>query len=121
MSGEARDVLRSLAERREADHVAFEAVVEIVAQVAFQKKLLRVPVRGSKVANLYSPRRSSADTPHPPILHHPEELHLMFRVHGLEFIEKEVGFVSLREQSRAILLGTGEGSVTVAEELTLEK
>src|SRR5260370_13099101 len=89
MLGQRLDVLRPLAQRRDAKVDDVEAEVEILAEAALADLLLEVAVGGGDQANVDLDRMGTADAVDLALLDGAQQLGLQPRVHLADLVEQE--------------------------------
>ena len=115
MLHEERDVVATLAQRRQLHRNHVQPVVEILAKRALGHHPGEVGMRGGDHADIDLDRVRVADALELALLQHAQQLGLQRRAHGPDFVEEERAFVRLLEAALAIGDGAGEGAAHVAE------
>ena len=118
---ERRDVLRPVAQRRDAQRENGEAVIEVLSEGPFAHPLLEVAVRGGDDPHVHAlgQRRSHAE--HLARDEDAEQLGLKRKGHLPRLIEKQRAAVGSFEDPGARPVGAGECAALVPEELALEQ
>ena len=70
------DVVAALAQRRQLDGKNIEPVIKILAEFAFPRRLLEIPIGGGDHANIDFLRPRAAHRLKLPFLQHAQQLHL---------------------------------------------
>jgi hypothetical protein len=115
------DVARALAQRRHADHLEREAVVEVAEELAPLDLATQVRVGGGNDPGRRLPLPVPTDGREGPVLHHAQDLLLEGQGHVADLVEEERTPIGLLEAAAPRVLGTGEGTALMAEELALEQ
>src|SRR6266851_5405757 len=121
MLGERLDVLRPLAQRRDAQIDDVEAEIEILAEAAFADLLFEVAVGGGDQADVDPDRAGAADAIDLTLLDGAQQLSLQARMHLADLIEQQRAAGRLLEFADSARDGPGEGALLVAEELGFQQ
>ncbi len=116
-----RQILATLAQRRDAQPHDVESVEQVVAERSVGHGLLEILRGGRDDAHVDRPRAIGAEPANGVILEHTEEADLECRGHVANLVEEERAAVRLLEHAAAGPVGTREGALVVAEELRLEE
>jgi hypothetical protein len=121
MLGEQADIVSAFAQRRQVDRDHVEAIVEILAKLAFANRLFNVAVRRGDYTDVY---RNVVDPAHPakrPLFQEAQELGLKRGRHVAHLIEKHRPTVRQFEQTFLLLPRIGERAALVPEEFALQQ
>ena len=121
MARERTDVVRPLAQRRQAQAHDVEAMQEVLAEQSLAHALLQVLVRGRDDAHVGAQRRVAADAVVLAVRQHAQEAHLQVGGHVADLVEEQRAALGLLEAPAAQRLRAGERAALVAEELGLER
>src|SRR5437870_7104605 len=121
MIDEQRDVLDALAQRRHHDRHYVEPVVEIFAEGAAADGLLEVRVRRGDEAHVDLDRPGAADPLDLALLEYPQELGLELGPQGADLVEEERAALRELELAKLALVGAGERTLLVAEQVGLDE
>src|SRR5580704_108749 len=121
MVGQPRDVLATLAERRDVNRQHVQSIEEIGAQATIRDVALEVAIRGRDEANVDANRARCADAFDLLFLQRAQELHLTLERQLADLIEEQRRAVGRLEPSHASLHGARERAALVAEELALDQ
>src|SRR5262249_18770871 len=89
MLDQQRDILGSLAQRRQANRDDVEAVVEVAAKLAVRHEYFQIAVRGGENSYIGLDGLVAADPFEPLVLQHAQQLRLRERRHVGDLIEKQ--------------------------------
>src|SRR5437763_1125288 len=121
MFNERRDVVATLAQRRQFDRNDVQAIEEIFLKTAFGHHLAKISIRGRNHTNVDFFGAFGTEWFEFALLQHAKELRLQRRTHRADFIEEDGAPISQRELA---LLGRRRAckrATDVAEELGLEQ
>src|SRR5215467_657393 len=118
---ERKNVFRPLAQRRDEDRNDREAVIKVLAKVAFAHGFFEIAVRCRDDADVDLHVAHASDAPDDLVFKHAQQLRLQQWRKFSDFIEKQSATVRRFEQAFLHLLGVGEGSFLVAEEFGLHQ
>ena len=99
-----------LPQRRHAQRVDLESVVEIGAKAAFGHLLLQIPVGGGDEAHIHPQRPIGADTLDLALLQGPQQLGLQAEGQFADLVQEQGATVGQLELAGPITDGTGEGA-----------
>src|SRR5208337_2475192 len=105
--------------QRDVDHV--EAVVQVLAELAFPDELVEIGVGGGQNTDVHLDRVGGAQRGELFLLDHAQELDLRFGAEGAYFIEENGAAVGHFEIALLGLNGAGEGASYVPEESRFEQ
>src|SRR6185369_1044569 len=118
---EHRYVVPALPQRRQIDLQHAESIEEIGTKRAILDELSQRLVRGRDDAYVNLDRLRPAHAHELPLLEHAHELHLRRRGNLADLVEEDGPPVRQFESSQASLGGPREGTLLMAEQLTLEE
>ena len=118
MSG---NVFGALLERGRIDSHYVDAVVEILAELAFGDQLAEVLVGGEDEAGAQGNEPVAAQAVELPLLQDAQELDLSEEAEVADFVEEERAVAGLLEVAFAGADGAGEGAFFVAEKLGFDE
>src|SRR5882672_2730973 len=121
VAGEDVDVALALAERRDADDLERQAVVEVGEELPAADPLAEVDVGRGDDAGAAAELLRAAHAGVGAVLHDAQDLFLEDGRHVADLVEEERAAVGLFELALARLVGAGERALLVAEELALEQ
>ena len=113
---ERKDVFLAIAQRRNEDRDDGEAVVQILAELAFAHCFFEVAIGGGDDAHVHLDIAEAADAADHLIFEHTQQLGLEQGREFADFIEKQGAAVGRFKQALLHLLGVGECALFVAEE-----
>jgi hypothetical protein len=119
--GQERDVLSPLPKRRRDDGYHVEAVIEVFPEGAVADGRFEVGVRGGDDADVDPDRPRAAHPFDLALLEHPQELRLELRPERADLVEKQGAALRQLELSELPLMGAGERTPLVTEELGLDE
>ena len=119
--GEQRDVLAPLAQRRQRNRDDVQAVIQVLAELAFGDELLEIALGAGDGAHVHRHRSRAAHALDDAVLQHAQQLHLHRQRHLVHVVEEDGAAFGHLEAARAVLDGAGEGAALVAEELGLDE
>src|SRR5882672_9148676 len=121
MEREQFNVAGSLAQRRHADRLLFDAFKQIVAEIPAPNRFRKIDVGGADEPrpelNLFLPSQATET----PLLNHAQQLALQGRRKISDLIEEKRSSSGLLKISDASLFSVGENSLLMAEHLALEQ
>jgi len=121
MIGEKLDIPRALAERGDLNGKHIEAVVEILAKVAFLNCLEKVAVRSGDDAHIDFDGFISSDAFEFPLLENAEELGLEGKGDLTDLVEENGAAIGQFESAIPLVGRAGEGAFFVAEEFAFDE
>src|SRR6185503_6536392 len=89
VGGEHRHVLHALGERRQADDLEGEPVVEVGTELAVDHRLLEIEVGRGDHADVDLDRLAAGDALEPLVLEHAQDLGLELQRHVADFVEEQ--------------------------------
>src|SRR5262249_10150319 len=117
MPCQERNVFAPLAERWKLDGNDTEAIVEVLAKAAFGDLLGEVLVGGGNDPDVDIDLFGTAEGADFAFLENAVELHLHGEAHVADLVHEERAAVSGLEETLAVFIGAGEGSLHVTEKL----
>src|SRR5262249_55682019 len=97
------------------------SVIEILPEAAGRYELAEILVRRAQDANIDRIFDRAADLAYPPFLNGAQELDLHRQRELCYFIQKQSAAHRSLEETFAVAIGTGEGTLAIAEELGLHQ
>src|SRR5256714_2453795 len=119
--GEQGDVAVALAQRRQRDLDAADAVVEVLAEASLLDGRFELAVRGGDDADVGGAVGGVADAPKLAVLQETEKLRLGRQRQLADFVEEERAAVGGLDEAGAVAVGAGEGAANAAEQLALDE
>ena len=98
-----------------------QPIIEIASECASADLFFQVPVRGCDHPDIHWNRLCSPHRDDLPLLKSAEELHLGCRTHFADLVQEERPALGGHQETLLVLDGSSEGSLDVAEQLTLQK
>ena len=121
VTGQQRDVLAALAQRRHRDLDRVQPEEEVLPEAARRDLRVEVGVGGRDDAHVGAPRARAADALELAGLEHAQQLGLQVQRDVGDLVEEQRAAVGQLEAADAVALGVGEGALDVAEQLALEQ
>ncbi len=118
---EQRDVLGSVAERRDHHLDPVDSVEEVLAEPPRRHLPLEVAIRGADETEVGPSLAGRPDPVEGPRVEHAEELRLDLGRHLSDLVEEERPPVRDLDEPRLLVAGPGEGPALEAEQLALEQ
>src|SRR4051794_7223535 len=118
---EERDVFETLAQRRDLDREDIQPVVEILAHLAVDDRLLRIAIRRGDDARFDVDLLVAADAPELAFFEHAQQLDLELDRHLRDFVEEDRAALGHFEVALAAFDCVREGALLVAEDLGLDQ
>ena len=118
---EHRDLLPTLAERRDADLDDVETVVEVLAELMDAHRGLEVAVGGGDQAHVGVDDLLAADAGELAVLQHVEQLGLQPQRHLADLVQEERALVSRFELAWLLPIGARKRALLVTEELGFQQ
>ena len=112
---------RPLAQRRHAQRVDVEAIVEILSKAARVDFALEIAVGGRDDARRDRDGPVAADTHHLPVFEHAQQLGLRRQRQLSDLVEKQRSAAGVLECAAAQAIGAGKRAALVAEQLALDQ
>src|SRR5262249_9313336 len=119
--GEYRDVVLSLAQRRNADREDVQAIEEIAPERSLLDHGPQLPAGGGDDPDIGVPRPRAAEPFELALLQHPQQLRLNLERQIADLVEEQRAAVGELEASDLAGVGAGERALVVAEQLALEQ
>src|SRR5262249_33797165 len=119
--GQALDLARPLAERRNRERHSVQAKEQILPKRSAHHFALEIAVGRRDEADVDALRLERAEALHLFFLQHSEQLHLRLKRELGDFVEEERASVGGLDQARLGAIRTGEGAFLVTEELGFEE
>ena len=116
-----RDVVGTLAQRRQVDREHVEPVVEIAAEFPVDNHLLEIAVGGGDQSNVGLNQLVAPQTFELLLLEDAQQFGLQFQRHIAHFIEEQGAFVRQFEAADTLGAGPGERAAFVAEQIALQQ
>ena len=117
MQGKRQNVVLSFAKRRQKERKHVDAVVEILAEESLFHQLFQRLMRGAYEPYVHLDGALAAEAHDFALLNGAQHFCLGGQGKIADFVEKEGARVGLFEHAAPCLLGAGEGSLLVAEQL----
>ena len=117
----ARNVVGPLAQGRQVNLERVDAEHQVFAELAFGDHLLQVAVRGADHAHVDDERLVVAHAADFAAFQHPQQLGLHRLGQLADLVEKQRAAVGHLEQPDAMLVGAGERSLAMAEQLAFDQ
>src|SRR6059036_175444 len=114
-------VLAALAERRQAEHQALQAEVEVLAEPTLRDAALEGPIAGGDDPHVHRGGTCRPDPVEGLFLKNAEELRLVVGPQLTDLVQEDRSAVGLLEIPPPLRDGTGEATPDVAEQLALEQ
>ncbi len=121
MVGQEKDVRPALPERRNKKAEDVQPVVKVFPERAFRQRLFEVDVRGGDQPDVDPHRFDPAEALEFPLLENAEELDLRRGGEVAHFVEEQGAAVRQLESPLLLLVGSGEGSWFVPEQLRFDE
>src|SRR6185436_17374675 len=118
---EERNVVGSIAKRREGNRADLEPVIEILPQGCVLDSFERIPVCGCNHAYIHLELRRPADTSQRSILKDSQKLGLNGRAHLGDLVQKHRALMCHLETADSSIEGTGERALLVTKNFALEQ
>src|SRR2546423_3148827 len=119
--GEEGDVAVALAQRRQRDLDAEDAVVEVLAEASLLDGRLELAVRGGDDADVGGAVGGVADAAKLAVLQESQKLRLRRQRQLADFVEEERAAVGRLDEAGAVAVGAGERAAHAAEQLALDE
>src|SRR5690606_15694134 len=119
MPHEQRNVLTTLAQRRQVQRHDVQPVEQVFTETAFGDLLVELLVGRGENPDLNLDGLGTADTRNDSVLKNAKHLRLRRQAHVANFIQEQRAAVSLLELAGPVSNGTGEAALHVPEELAL--
>ncbi len=116
MAQQGRNVFLAVAQRRQGDIDDVQAVIQVLAELAFLHQLRQVGVGGGQDAHVHALRLCGSQGRELFFLDHAQQLDLRLRPQGSDLVEEDCPTVRHLEVSLLGLDRAGEGALHVAEE-----
>ena len=121
MIDECRDIGQPLAQRRHAQRVHVEPIVEILPKAARLDLVLEIAVRRRDDARRDRDRAVAADARHLPVFEHAQQLGLRRQRQLSDLVEEQCSVARVLERAPAQAIGAGKRAALVAEQLALDE
>src|SRR5262249_26057000 len=121
VSGEQREVLLALAQRRQLDRHHLEAEVEVLAKLPLGDRRLQVAVRRRQQADVDLDWLVGADAVDLLVLQDTQQLRLQRQRHVANLVQEQRAAAGVLEAPFAHALGAREAAWLVAEQLVLQQ
>ena len=121
VTGQERDLGGALAERRHQHMDDVETIVEIFAESAFGHRTLQILVGRREDSNVHAQRRLRSNPRELAVLEDVEQLGLKRGMEVADLVEEDCSAVRRLELADLELVGAGEGTALVTEELALQE
>src|ERR1051326_3733771 len=103
MIGQERNLLANIAEGRHMDMDDLDAVIQILAEIAFGDLGFEVLVSGGQQANIHGNRRAPADALHNTLLQHSKDLSLRGQAEVADLVQEQGSAIGLLKLAQARL------------------
>src|ERR1043166_3406757 len=121
VADEKRDVLRTLAERRDADLDDIQSMEEVLAELAGLDEIPKILFGRDDDADVDLDRLRGADPLELPLLQDAEQLHLRHRLEVVDVVDENRPRMGALESAGLVGPRVGEGAFDMSEELVLDK
>src|SRR5689334_15134126 len=121
MVDERRDVLSSLAERRQRDADDVEPIEQVLAERTLGHRALEIAIGGGDHTDVDGERLRRADGSYLHLLEHSQQLHLKRWRQLRDLVQENRALIRAAEQTERIGHSAGEGAAHMSEELGLQQ
>ena len=119
--GQFGNVFDPIAQRRQEDFERVDAVHQVFAEVAGRDHFRQVAMRGAHDAHIHNGRPVFAHAANLAAFQHAQQLGLHRLRQLADFVEKDRAAVGNFKQADAVLIGAGERTLAVAEQLAFDE
>src|SRR4051812_33254990 len=119
--GKPRDLVLTLAQRRNLDGHDVQPVIQVFPEVAFSNCLSKIAVSGRHDPDIHFHGLSASEPLKLAVLEHLKKLGLEAYVHVSDFVQQKRASLGLFKFSRGIAKSTRKGAALVSEQLTFHE